>query len=129
MQNTRCSLVTGFQTCALPIYFHRVPVGYGYHREIGRAWCFAYFGIFYRDGIGIGGVRVVDHQEITDGTCIDGPVGNPFSIGRPAESIAAAEFFLVSPVERAVDDAVGAIQRERLGRSRAEFLHIAVMAA
>ncbi len=56
-----------------------------------------------RDGEGIGGVGVVDHEEGADAAHVEVPVGDPGAVGRPAEPVADAELLLVHPVAHPVD--------------------------
>ena len=49
-------------------------------------------------------VRVVDQRELGNAAWFDLPVGDRLAVGAPAEPVAQAQFLLVDPIERAVDD-------------------------
>jgi hypothetical protein len=49
-------------------------------------------------------IGVVDEQEVTHTVRVELPVGDALAVRAPAEAVAHAQLFFVSPVERSVDD-------------------------
>ncbi|MCG3120704.1 MAG: hypothetical protein ALAOOOJD_03532 [bacterium] len=72
-------------------------------------------------------VGVVDQQKIAHARGIQLPISNRLAVGTPAPTITQIEFFLIHPIERAVNDGARAILRERGDFAAVQIFHINIV--
>src|SRR5690606_10330798 len=78
---------------------HCFSIAYSYYAHPACRRTLAYFGILYRYGVGVNGIRGIYHVKITNGIGINLPERYGLTVWTPSETVPAVKLLLIHPVE------------------------------
>jgi len=105
----------------------RGAAGGRYHPDPGGRVPLATLGIANRDHTGIEPGGGVEHWVFGHSRAVHLPVGDRLAVGAPTKAVVKEEFFLVDPVERAVDEGGRAVRGQRHDGAPRDLLHIEIV--